>query len=86
MGEEAFIEGAKVADGIRKSGKTVVMEHDRKSLKSQLKKADRLNAGFAIIIGEEEIKDGCVIIRNMSESSEVKVKMGDQERISEVIG
>lgn len=86
MGEGAFIEGAKVADGLRKSGKTVVMEHDRKSLKSQLKKADRLNAGFTIIIGEEEIKDGCLIIRNMSESSEVKVKMGDQERISEVIG
>ncbi len=86
MGEGAFIEGAKIADGLRKTGKTVVMEHDRKSLKSQLKKADRLNAGSAVIIGEQEIKDGTVIIRNMSESSEVKVKMGDQERISEVIG
>lgn len=86
MGDGAFIKGAKIADEIRKSGKTVVMEHDRRSLKSQLKKADRLSAGFTIIIGEEEIKDGSLIIRNMSESSEVKVKMDDQKRISEVIG
>ncbi len=85
MGEKSFIEGARVADEIRKKGKTVVMEHDQKSLKSQLKKADRLNAGFAIIIGEEEIKTGTLIVRNMSESSEVRVKIGDQEKISAVI-
>lgn len=85
MGDRSFIEGAKVADEIRKNGKTVVMEHDQKSLKSQLKKANRLNAGFAIIIGEEEIKTGTLIIRNMSESSEVKIKTGDWEKISAAI-
>lgn len=86
IGDNSFIEGFKVAGEIRKTGKTVVMEHDPKSLKSQLKKANRLNAMFAIIIGEQEVQSGDLIIRNMSESSEVRVKIGDLDRIFEVIG
>jgi len=86
MGENAFIEGFKIANEIRKSKKTVFMEHDQKSLKSQLKRADRLNARYAIIIGEEEIESGIVTIRDMSESTEIKAESNNLDKILELIG
>ena len=85
IGDRSFIEGFKIANEIRKTKKTVVIEHDQKSLKSQLKKADRLNARFTIIIGEEEIKNGTLIIRDMSKSSEIKTEIDKLDKILEII-
>ena len=73
IGEKSFIEGFKIANEIRKQNKTVVIEHDQKSLKSQLKRADRLKARFTIIIGEEELKNNQVLMRNMKRSEEEKI-------------
>lgn len=86
MGNNSFIEGFKIAEEIRKLNKTVVIEHDQKSLKSQLKRADRLNAKYALIIGEEEIEKGMLIIRDMTESSETKTELHNLEKILEIIG
>jgi len=36
-----------------------------KSLKSQLKRADKLNSSFAVIIGDKEISEKQAILRNM---------------------
>ena len=44
-----------------------------KKLKNQLKKADRLNAKFAIIIGEEELKEQVLLVRNLRESKQEKI-------------
>ncbi|MGI9534882.1 MAG: histidine--tRNA ligase [Thermodesulfobacteriota bacterium] len=85
IGDNSFTEGFKVANEIRKSGKTVVIEHDQKSLKSQLKRADRLNAKFTIIIGEQEIENGTLIIRDMSESREIKTEIYNMDKIFEII-
>ena len=85
IGYRSFIEGVKIANEIRKTKKTAVMEHDQKSLKSQLKRADRLNARFTIIIGEEEINSGTLIVRDMSESSEIKAEIGNLDKILELI-
>ncbi|MGI9554289.1 MAG: histidine--tRNA ligase [Thermodesulfobacteriota bacterium] len=85
MGDDSFTEGFKIANEIRKSGKTVVIEHDQKSLKSQLKRSDRLNAGFTIIIGEQEVKDGTLIIRDMSESVETRAEINNLDKILETI-
>ena len=35
----------------------VVIDTSRRSLKSQMKEANKLNAAYAIIIGDEEIKN-----------------------------
>ena len=70
LGERSFIEGFKIADSLRKNGKSVFIEHDEKSLKSQLKRADRLGARHAVIIGEEELKNNQVLMRDMKHSEE----------------
>jgi histidyl-tRNA synthetase len=48
-----------------KSGIRAEMDMGAKSLKSQMKRADRLGADNVLIVGENELKKGAAILRNM---------------------
>ena len=41
------------------------MDYETKSLKAQMKKADRLNAKRVLIVGEDELTRGKVLLRDM---------------------
>ena len=45
---------------------TVWLHADGGSLKSQMKKADRSGARYALILGEQELADGTVQVRDLS--------------------
>jgi histidyl-tRNA synthetase len=49
----------------RRLGIPTEMDYTDKSLKSQLKRADKLNSSFAVIIGDKEISEKQAILRNM---------------------
>jgi histidyl-tRNA synthetase len=49
------------------------MDFDGKSLKSQMKRADRLEAGHVLIIGDEELEKGEAILRNMATKKQISV-------------
>jgi histidyl-tRNA synthetase len=49
----------------RVDGISADMDYSDKSLKSQLKKADKLNSSFALIFGDKEIEEKQVLLRNM---------------------
>jgi histidyl-tRNA synthetase len=46
-----------------------------KSLKAQLRIAQRKNARFVVIVAEEEAKEGCVLLKDMEKSTQEKVKI-----------
>ena len=48
-----------------RNGVRAEMDFSDKSLKSQMKRAGRLKTDYVIIVGENEIKDGRAVIRNM---------------------
>ena len=50
---------------LRRFGLAAEMDYSNKSLKSQLKRADKLNSSFALIFGDKEIEEKQVILRNM---------------------
>ena len=49
------------------------MDFGGKSLKSQMKRADRLGATHVLIVGDNEIKQGSVILRNMSTKEQISI-------------
>ncbi|MEA1946024.1 MAG: histidine--tRNA ligase, partial [Thermodesulfobacteriota bacterium] len=49
------------------------MDFGDKSLKSQMKRADRLGAKHVLIVGDNEIKQGSVILRNMSTKEQASI-------------
>lgn len=76
IGREAEIEGFRIAEDIRAKGFWVEPNYGGASLKSQLRKADRIGAEFAFIIGENELKAGKVQWKNLkkSEQGEAEIK------------
>jgi histidyl-tRNA synthetase len=49
------------------------MEFEDKSLKSQMKQANRMGAEHVLIVGENEIKEGEVILRNMNTKDQISI-------------
>ncbi|MCK5420239.1 MAG: histidine--tRNA ligase, partial [Desulfobacterales bacterium] len=55
-----------------------------KSLKSQMKQANRLEARYVLIVGDDELKMGEAILRNMQTKDQVSVPLdGLVENIKE---
>lgn len=81
MGKDSFETAFKIANYLRKYGISTEIEHSGKSLKSQLKRANKLNADYCLIIGEDELKTGKLKLRNMSESTEKEMPVEDIDMI-----
>ncbi|MBW1806070.1 MAG: histidine--tRNA ligase [Deltaproteobacteria bacterium] len=62
---------------LRKSGVWVEMDYASKSLKAQMKKADRLGAKKALIVGDDELASGKGILRDMKAKEQEKVGLDD---------
>jgi histidyl-tRNA synthetase len=50
---------------LRKEGVRVEMDYGGRSLKAQMRQADRMGAHHVLILGEEEIKKGSCVLRDM---------------------
>jgi histidyl-tRNA synthetase len=59
-----------VAERLRDAGVSTVLHCGGGSFKSQMKKADASGARFAVIIGEDEAKQGVVSLKSLREAAE----------------
>ncbi|MBN2282733.1 MAG: histidine--tRNA ligase [Deltaproteobacteria bacterium] len=65
LGEEARHFAFLLCNALRKRGIKAETDFSVKSLKSQMKRSDKLNCPFTLIVGEEEMKKGEAPLRNM---------------------
>lgn len=77
LGEEASIKGLVIASSLRDAGIKADVDHMRRSLKAQLKYAAKLGAAYVVILGEDELKNGMAMVRNMSASEEKMVPLAE---------
>lgn len=70
LGDEAREWGVKNLPKLREKGLSATMDYKGRSMKAQMKDANRENARFALIVGENELKEGKFTFRNMTESDE----------------
>lgn len=71
----------KLAMKLRRKNIRVVLDYRLGSLKSQLKRADRENVKWAIIIGEEELSSGKLTLRDMERGTQKSVTQDDLESL-----
>ncbi len=75
IGDEGFLKAQAVGFELRKSGICVEYDTLKRSVKAQLKYANKINAKFSVVIGENEIKTDCVNLKNMTESKQEEIKL-----------
>ena len=65
LGEEAKAEAMKIASTLRKAGIAIITAAGDKSLRGQMRQANSLGAAYALILGEQEIRNQNIILRDM---------------------
>ncbi len=83
LGEEAVKIGLKWVQFLRKVGIWTEIDYRLGSLKSQLNRANHLKAKFCLIIGEDEIKKGKAILRDMDTKEQLNVALEPNSEIIE---
>jgi len=81
IGDEAKDEAIKLASTLRRAGIGVIEAVGNKSLKAQLRQANNLGVGYAVIIGEQEVKSGTVILRDMTSAKQKNIPISQLEGI-----
>ncbi|MEG2528938.1 MAG: histidine--tRNA ligase [Anaerovoracaceae bacterium] len=77
MGENAKRFGLKLLRDLRLKGVKAEMDTLARNIKGQFKYADRLNTKYTVVIGENELAEGVVSIKEMATSEQRQVKIED---------
>ena len=64
-----------LAENLRKNNFKTSFDYLRRSMKAQMREANKLGARYAIILGEDELKDKSVIIKDLSTSDQEKIAL-----------
>ncbi len=75
LGQDASEEGFLLTEQLRGLGIWTETNHDASSLKSQMRKADRIGSRHVMILGEDELKKGTATIRDMHNKKETNVSI-----------
>ena len=70
LDERGLANTLELSNKLRKIGLKVVSDPLRRSMKSQLREANKLEAKFALILGETEINDKTVAIKDLAERTQ----------------
>ena len=75
LGDAAKVEAFKICQALHDEYITVEMDGQGKSMKAQLKYANKINAKYVIILGDDELARGEAIIRFMDTSEQKTVSL-----------
>jgi histidyl-tRNA synthetase len=75
LGEEARLPGLKLLAALRDAGVPAETDYLGRSLKAQMKQANRLNARATVILGEDELRQGVATVRDMATSQQENVPL-----------
>ena len=73
LGDQAKVEALSLASQLRNKGIGAVLAPAGKSLRAQMRFANSLGAPYALILGEDEISRGAVVLRDMAKGEQREV-------------
>ncbi len=86
LGESAAAPAFELLTRLRRAGLKAGMDYAGRSMKAQMKQAAKANARFALILGEDELRENSVVCRDMEKSEQVKISSSEiiEKLMSEV--
>ena len=76
LGEQAERETARLLFELRAAGLQADRDYQGRKIKAQMKSADRMQARFAAILGEDELAQGVITLKNLASSEQETVELG----------
>ncbi len=81
IGDKADIYAQKLVNELRMQGISAEKDLMSRSLKAQMKYADKIGAKYTVVIGDDEIKNGRVNIKNMSSGEQKEIDISNIKNI-----
>jgi histidyl-tRNA synthetase len=75
MGEKGHAEAFRLMVELQRMGAAVELDYEGKSLKSQMRRADKLQSRFTLIIGEDELSRGTAPLKEMDGGTQLEVAL-----------
>ena len=85
LGEAAKVWSFALCNYLRMLGVKADMGEAGKSLKSQMKKANKLKSSFTLILGDDEIKEGKAQLKNMENGTQEQIDLDNFDQLAEEI-
>ena len=86
MGNKAEKAAIPLIKRLRSSGIRIERDYGNKSIKAQMKRADKLGAGFVLILGDNELASGNIIIKNMQSGEQENIPLNKvEERVKTLL-
>jgi histidyl-tRNA synthetase len=80
LGDAAYEKGFQLMQKLRSLGIPVMMDHEGRSMKNQMKQANKQKAGFVLILGENELENKEAVLKDMLSGEQERVDLaGDLE-------
>jgi histidyl-tRNA synthetase len=79
LGEPAREEAFRLMCAVQQLGVSVEMDYEGKSLKSQMRRADKFRSRFTLIIGEDELKKGNAVLKDMDQGVQEEIPIDAKE-------
>ena len=76
-GENALLKALEISSDLRASGYSVNIDTVGRSIKAQMKYANKINSEFTVVIGDNELESGKVNLKCMSDGEQNEVELGD---------
>lgn len=77
----------RLANQLRGAGVAVAVDHMKRSLRAQMKLADKLAAKYVVVVGADEVESGRVTLRDMATKQEQPIAIGElHSKLSEAKG
>lgn len=74
-GDEAMMKAFELVNELRQAGISAESDHLQRSIKAQMKYANKINARYSVIIGESELEQGELKLKEMETGNEVTMPM-----------
>ena len=85
MGETATIKALELAEDMRSAGATVISDRSG-NMKKRMNRANKADARFAVILGDNELEGSVVTVKDLDEGTQTEVPFGDLAAAVTLVG
>ena len=75
IGENAKLKAVEIAKDMRDEGFSVVYDLNERSIRAQMKYADKLGSKYNVVIGDNEVENGAAILKNMESGEQCEISL-----------
>jgi len=75
LGEKAQLKAFELANRLHLEGIKTEIDYEGRSLKAQMRRANKSNSRYVLIIGDEELKKGMAVLRDMARNDQEEIKL-----------